>query len=102
MHRTHITKSRAGHYTVTIHDENRWPVFTKRYIDNIQTARQTAAEFIAAQEGGTDEETKTPDARVIRLTPEQAEELTRAMQWPEDLEHFDRIAKPTHLTEIKI
>jgi hypothetical protein len=49
-----------------------------------------------------DEETKTPDARVIQLTPEQAEELTRAMQWPEDLELFDRIAKPTNLTEIKI
>lgn len=49
-----------------------------------------------------DEETKTPDAQVIQLTPEQAEELTRAMQWPEDLERFDRIAKPTNLTEIKI
>ena len=49
MHRTHITKSRAGHYTVTIH-KNGWPVFTKRHIDNIQTARLIAAEFIKAQE----------------------------------------------------
>jgi len=24
------------------------------------------------------------------------------MQWPEDLERFDRIAKPTNLTEIQI
>jgi hypothetical protein len=99
--KTSITKSRAGHYTVTIH-ENGWPVFSKGLIDNIQTARAIAAEFIAAQESGTDEETKTPDARVIQLAPEQAEELTRAMQWPEDLERFDHIAKPTNLTEIKI
>lgn len=48
MFKTYITKSRAGHYTVTIHDENRWPVFTKRYIGNIETARQIAADFIAA------------------------------------------------------
>ena len=41
-------------------------------------------------------------ARTIQLTPEQAEELTRAMQWPEDLEQFNRTAKPTNLTEIKI
>ena len=41
-------------------------------------------------------------ARTIQLTPEQADELTRAMQWPEDLEQFDRTAQPTNLTEIKI
>ena len=41
-------------------------------------------------------------ARTIQLTPEQAEELARAMQWPEDLEQFNRTAKPTNLTEIKI
>jgi protoporphyrinogen oxidase len=45
--KTYITKSRAGHYTVTIHKDG-WPVFTKRHIDNIQTARAIAAEFIAA------------------------------------------------------
>ena len=49
-----------------------------------------------------DEETQTPDARINQLTPEQAEALTRALQWPEDLERFDRIAKPTNLTEIQI
>ena len=49
MHRTHITKSRAGHYTVTIHKDG-WPVFTKRYIDNIQTARRIAAEWMTQQE----------------------------------------------------
>jgi hypothetical protein len=47
MYRTYITLSKAGHYTVTIH-KNKWPVFTKRHIDNIQTARAVAAEFIAA------------------------------------------------------
>jgi hypothetical protein len=49
-----------------------------------------------------DEETPTPDARVIELTAAEAEELARAMQWPEDLARFDRIAKPTNLTEIQI
>jgi DNA-binding PadR family transcriptional regulator len=48
------------------------------------------------------EETKTPDRRVIELTPDEREALERAMQWPEDLERFDRIAKPTNLTEIQI
>ena len=101
MFRTYITLSKAGHYTVTIH-QNRQPLYTKRHINNIETARRIAADFTAAQETNTDQETQSPDARVIQLTPEQAEELTRAMQWPEDLEQVDRIAKPTHLTEIKI
>lgn len=47
MYRTYITLSKAGHYTVTIH-KNRQPVFTKRLINNIETARQIAADFIAA------------------------------------------------------
>ena len=49
MFRTYITLSKAGHYTVTIH-KNKWPCFTKRYINDIDTARRIAAEFITAQE----------------------------------------------------
>ena len=45
--KTYITKSRAGHYTVTIHKDG-WPVFTQRLISNIETARRIAADFIAA------------------------------------------------------
>jgi hypothetical protein len=49
MFRTYITLSKAGHYTVTIH-KNKWPVFTKRLISNIDTARHIAAEWINQQE----------------------------------------------------
>jgi hypothetical protein len=49
MFRTYITLSKAGHYTVTIH-KNRQPVYTKRLISNIQTARHIAAEWINQQE----------------------------------------------------
>lgn len=49
-----------------------------------------------------DEETKSKDANVIKLTIEEYEELERAMQWPEDLEKWDRINTPTRLTEIQI
>ena len=38
--------------------------------------------------------------RDIKLTPEQYSTLERAMQWPEDLAKYDRIASPTKLTEI--
>ena len=47
-----------------------------------------------------DEETKSKDSRVIKLTPEQYNDLERALQWPEDLEWWDRINKPTRLTEL--
>ena len=38
--------------------------------------------------------------RIIPLTEEQYSELERALQWPEDIERYDRIAKPTNLTEL--
>ena len=38
----------------------------------------------------------------IPLTPEEYSELERALQWPEDLEKYDRIAKPTNLLEISL
>jgi hypothetical protein len=47
MFRTYITLSKAGHYTVTIHNEQRHAIYTKRLINNIETARRIAAEFIA-------------------------------------------------------
>ena len=40
------------------------------------------------------EETPTKDSRVIKLTPEQYNELERAMQWPEDLPQWDKNNKP--------
>jgi hypothetical protein len=46
MHRTYITLSKAGHYTVTIR-KDRQPVFSKRLISSLETARQIAAEFLA-------------------------------------------------------
>ena len=39
-------------------------------------------------------------ARDIRLTEEEYNDVSRLLQWPEDLERFDRIAKPTSLTEM--
>lgn len=38
--------------------------------------------------------------REIQLTEEEYSELERAMQWPEDLEHYDRVATPTNLSEL--
>lgn len=48
------------------------------------------------------EETKSKDKRVIPLSPEEYAELERALQWPEDLERWDRNAKPTNLVEIPL
>jgi hypothetical protein len=39
-----ITKSRAGHYTVSIRDSNRVLVFHRNLIDNLHMARRIAAE----------------------------------------------------------
>ena len=51
MFKTYITLSRAGHYTVSIHNAQPQCIFTKRLISNLATARHIAAEFIkAAQE----------------------------------------------------
>ena len=46
------------------------------------------------------EETKTQDSLIIKLTPQQYNELERAMQWPEDLAKWDSINKPTKLNEL--
>ena len=47
-----------------------------------------------------DEETKSKDAMVIKLTREQYLELERSMQWPEDLAAYDKLNKPTNLSEL--
>lgn len=36
--------------------------------------------------------------KVIELTEKEYEELERAMQWPEDLEAYDRLNKPVYAT----
>jgi hypothetical protein len=46
------------------------------------------------------EETKSKTQKDIKLTQQEYLEMERAMQWPEDLARYDRIAKPTNLTEM--
>ena len=36
----------------------------------------------------------------IELTPDEYEWLERALQWPEHIEDYDRVRKPTNLTEL--
>lgn len=38
--------------------------------------------------------------REIPLTQQEYSALERAMQWPEDLAKYDRIAKPTNLMDL--
>ena len=45
MLKTFITKSRAGHYTVTIQDQQRNVLHKRSLIDNLQSARWFAQEF---------------------------------------------------------
>lgn len=59
MLKTFITKSRAGHYTVTIQTD-RYSVLYKRYlIDNLQSARWFAQEFLRQM--------PTPEAGEVRF-----------------------------------
>ena len=46
------------------------------------------------------EETKSPDKKVIKLTQEQYLELERAMQWREDLPKYDQSNKTVNMAEI--
>jgi len=41
-----------------------------------------------------------PKDKDIPLTVEQYSELERALQWPEDLEKYDKVSKPTNLNEL--
>jgi len=48
--KTYITKSKAGHYTVTIYrmyDERKHLVFSQNLINNVVNARSIANEFIS-------------------------------------------------------
>jgi sRNA-binding regulator protein Hfq len=45
--KTYITKSKAGHYTVTIKDTRKIVLFHKRYISTIVLAREIANNFLA-------------------------------------------------------
>ena len=47
-----------------------------------------------------DEETPSPDKRVIRLSQEEVDSLALAMQWPEDRQAYLRLITPTPLPEI--
>jgi len=49
MYRKTITKSRAGHYSVTVRVEGA-RVFQRAYITNLLTAQLLAAEFIASHQ----------------------------------------------------
>ena len=42
--KVNITKSRAGHYTVTMRNERGYVVFHRNYIDNLPMARAILAE----------------------------------------------------------
>lgn len=46
------------------------------------------------------EETKRKTHRDIPLTDKEYADLKRALQWPEDLPHYDKVAKPTNLSEL--
>ena len=46
------------------------------------------------------EETKSKDAKTIRLTDEQYSQLEKAMQWPEDVAAWEKLNAPTNLSEL--
>lgn len=46
------------------------------------------------------EETHTPDKKVIELTQVEYSALARALQWPEDLPRWDKDNTPTNMREI--
>ena len=51
--RSFITKSRAGHYTVTVYREGEYyPFHIQNYVDNIVRARELLARIRAAAESG--------------------------------------------------
>lgn len=46
------------------------------------------------------DETQTPDQKVIELTKAEYSALARALQWPEDLPQWDKDNTPTNMREI--
>lgn len=50
--KTYITKTKSGHYCVTIHPNgSTWPVFKKNKLDSLEAAREAARAFIESQKG---------------------------------------------------
>ena len=49
-HRVYITLSKAGHYTLTIKDDKRQCVFSKRLIPSLFRAREIAADWLKLQQ----------------------------------------------------
>jgi hypothetical protein len=53
--------------------------------------------------GDTDmDEPDETEETIVPLPPEAVKRLIRAMQWPEDLEKYDRLNAPTRLDEMPI
>ncbi len=48
-----------------------------------------------------DEESKPERSdKVIKLSVQEYCEIERAMQWPEDIAKYDRVARPTNMSAI--
>ena len=47
-----------------------------------------------------DEETKSKDAKTIKLTEQEYKELKRLLQWSEDLPQYDKDNKPVNMASI--
>lgn len=45
-HKINITKSRAGHYTVTVRDPQGFRVYIQDKVDTLQQARRLAFEYM--------------------------------------------------------
>jgi hypothetical protein len=45
-HKINITKSRAGHYTVTVRDPKGFRVYMQDKVDTLQLARRLAFEYM--------------------------------------------------------
>ena len=46
------------------------------------------------------EETQSKDARTIKLTKQEYNELKRLLQWPEELPQYDKDNKPVNMASI--
>lgn len=66
MFKTFITKSSAGHYTVTIKDEQHNVLYKAALIDNLVYAREIAREILANLQARARE--AQPDSKYLKLT----------------------------------
>jgi hypothetical protein len=50
--KTYITKSKSGHYTVTIHTaRHTWPVYRQTKLNSLEAAREAAKAFLESFKG---------------------------------------------------